>query len=78
MLEKKLKKNGKKIGGSTRHPQTRYPPSQARHPPPDQAPPRDQTPPPDQATEFLTHAYENITLPQTSFAGGNNQKRNGQ
>ena len=23
-------------------------------------------------TEFLTHAYENITLPQTSFAGGNN------
>ena len=23
-------------------------------------------------TEFLTHAYENITLPQTSFAGGKN------
>ena len=23
-------------------------------------------------TEFLIHAYENITLPQTSFAGGNN------
>ena len=23
-------------------------------------------------TEFLTHASENITLPQTSFAGGNN------
>ena len=22
-------------------------------------------------TEFLTHANENITLPQTSFAGGN-------
>ena len=22
-------------------------------------------------TEFLTHAYENITLPQTTFAGGN-------
>ena len=22
-------------------------------------------------TEFLTHASENITLPQTSFAGGN-------
>ena len=21
---------------------------------------------------FLTHAYENITLPQTSFAGGKN------
>ena len=28
-----------------------------------------QTPP---WTEFLTHASENITLPQTSFAGGNN------
>ena len=28
-----------------------------------------QTPPP--WTEFLTHASENITLPQTSFAGGN-------
>ena len=24
-------------------------------------------------TEFLTHASENITLPQTSFAGGNNE-----
>ena len=24
-------------------------------------------------TEFLTHASENITLPQTSFAGGNNK-----
>ena len=24
-------------------------------------------------TEFLTHAYGNITLPQTSFAGGNNE-----
>ena len=23
-------------------------------------------------TEFLTHASENITLPQTSFAGGKN------
>ena len=28
------------------------------------------TPPPP-CTEFLTHAYENITLLQTSFAGGN-------
>ena len=27
-------------------------------------------------TEFLTHAYENITLPQTSFAGGKNRKCN--
>ena len=25
-------------------------------------------------TEFLTHASENITLPQTSFAGGNNTR----
>ena len=30
-----------------------------------------QTPPPPPWTEFLTHASENITLPQTSFAGGN-------
>ena len=28
-------------------------------------------------TEFLTHAYENITLPQTSFAGGNESNKNG-
>ena len=26
-------------------------------------------------TEFLTHASENITLPQTSFAGGNKTSR---
>ena len=44
----------------------------------DQATPWDQAPPPDQAhphplwTEFLTHASENITLSQTSFAGGKN------
>ena len=31
--------------------------------------PRDQAPSP-VWTEFLTHASENITLPQTSFAGG--------
>ena len=30
-----------------------------------------QTPPP-LWTKFLTHATENFTLPQTSFAGGNN------
>ena len=36
--------------------------------PPEQAPPRSKYPPP--WTEFLTHACENITLPQTSFAGG--------
>ena len=48
--------------------------------PPDQAPtqpgtPQDQAPPGTTTTtplwtEFLTHASENITLPQTSFAGG--------
>ena len=32
-------------------------------------PPRSRHPPP--WTEFLTHACENIALPQTSFAGGN-------
>ena len=32
-------------------------------------PPKDQAPSP--WTEFLTHVCENITLPQTSFAGGN-------
>ena len=31
-----------------------------------------QTPPP--WTEFLTHASENITLPQTSFAGGKDSR----
>ena len=52
-----------------------------RHPQ-DQAPPRDQAPP-DQAApgagtplwrEFLTHACDDITLPQTSLAGGNKVK----
>ena len=28
-------------------------------------------PPPPPWIEFVTHATENITLPQTSFAGGN-------
>ena len=41
--------------------------------PPDQAPPGADTPPPPW-TEFLTHASENITFPQTLFAGGNYQK----
>ena len=36
----------------------------------DQAPPGPGTP---LWTEFLTHASENITLPQTSFAGGKNR-----
>ena len=45
-------------------------PPAARHagiPPP----PTPHPPPPPPWTEFLTHATENITLPQTSFAGGN-------
>ena len=29
---------------------------------------------PSLGTEFLTHASENITLPQTSFAGGKNEE----
>ena len=46
-------------------------PPQTRHPPWDQArPPVSGTPP---WTETLTHATQNITLPQTSFAGGNNE-----
>ena len=31
--------------------------------------------PPLSWTEFLTHVYENIALPQTSFAGGKNNNR---
>ena len=53
-------------------PGSRHPPDQA---PPRPGTPREQTSPPGPGTplltEFLTHAYENITLPQTSFAGGN-------
>ena len=30
--------------------------------------------PPPLWTEFMTHASENITLPQTSFAGGENER----
>ena len=47
----------------------------ARHagiPPSDAAMHAGIPPPPPPWTEFLTHATENITLPQTSFAGGNN------
>ena len=43
--------------------------------PRDQTPPWEQTPLQEQTplwTELLIHACENITLPQTSFAGGNN------
>ena len=39
-------------------------PPGSRHPPP-------RPDPHPLWTEFLTHASENITLPQTSFAGGN-------
>ena len=52
-------------------PQTRHTPDQAPSPW-DQASPRPHTPrpgTPHQWTEFLAHACENITLPQTSFAG---------
>ena len=74
----------------SRHPpQTRHPPGPGTAPgadtPQDQAPPpsRDQVPPgpgnpPLLWTEFLTHACENITLPQTSFAGGNKLRRRGE
>ena len=53
-------------------PGTRHPPGAD---PPEQTHPQDQASPgtrhhPPPWTEFLTHAYENITLPQTSFAGG--------
>ena len=46
---------------------------------PGSRPPRAGTTPPPAGTpplwtEFLTHASENITLPQTSFAGGNNKE----
>ena len=55
------------------------PSPRSRHPPPgpgttplDQAPPQDQAPPWDQAPPYgQTHACKHITLPQTSFAGGN-------
>ena len=50
-------------GGVSTPPRTRHPQDQA--PPP----PRTRHPPP--RTEFLTHVSENITLLQTSFAGGN-------
>ena len=45
------------------------------HIPPGAGTPQNQAPPgtrhPHLWTEFLTHVCENITLPQTSFAGGN-------
>ena len=55
-------------GVSTRHPPGTRPPWEQT--PPWSTPPLgpDASPP---WTEFLTHAYENITLPQTSFVGGN-------
>ena len=57
-------------GGSPHPPGTGSPPwEQAPLPPGAGTPPRAVPPP---WTETLTHATENITLPQTSFAGGNN------
>ena len=46
-------------------------PQDQAHPPGARHPPRPGTPL--LYTEFLTHASENITLPQTSFADGNNR-----
>ena len=71
----------------TRPSQTRHPLDQAplrdqappgETPPWHPQPPRADTPWPPSPwwTEFLTHACENITLPQTSFAGGNKPSRN--
>ena len=46
-------------------------PPRSRHPPGSRHPPREQTPPGSKhLPQEQTHAYENITLPQTSFAGG--------
>ena len=66
-------------------PGTRHLPG-TRHPtgadPPGADPPGPGTTPHPRAdpplwTEFLTHASENITLPQTSFAGGNEKHSSG-
>ena len=75
-------------GVSTRHPLNQAPPPGAGTPragTPRAGTPRAGTPlgagtPWKQAplplwTEFLTHACENITLPQTSFAGGKNHAK---
>ena len=57
-------------GVSTRHPLEQAPPPRPGNPPrPGTHTPARADPP---WTEFLTHASENITLPQTSFAGGKN------
>ena len=69
-------------GSAPGTPRTRHPPGPGTPPgadPLEQAPPRPDTPPGaaplDQGhpceQNFLTHACENITLPQTSLAGGN-------
>ena len=60
------------------------PPEQAPPPPPEQTPPGASTPP-DQAhthgtrhppVNRMTNRIKNITLPQTSFAGGNDSNVN--
>ena len=47
-------------------------PPRSRHAPQDQTPCPGSRHPPPPWTEFLTHACENITLPQTSFVGSRN------
>ena len=64
--KKQKQKMQKKLGGGS-SPGTPSPPG-ADIPLPRSSPPGADTP---LWTEFLTHAYENITLPQTRFAGGN-------
>ena len=67
------------VGVSTRHPREQAPLSPKQAPPRagtprprEQATPWQQAPPPDQAPLCgQTHACKHITLPQTSFAGGN-------
>ena len=75
-------------GSGTSQPQEQTPPEQTsqdqvppetRHPPQDQVPPQDQAPPgtrhppeADPPVDRMTDRCKNITLPQTSFAGGKN------
>ena len=72
-------RSSKRRGGGLQHvpPQKQTPWDHA--PPSGPCTPQDHAPLPGPCTsplrtEFLTHAYENITLPQTSFSGGNKIK----
>ena len=64
--------------GACAHPRTqgRTPPDPEVHPPDSDADttpgPRGRPPPPTPWTEWLSDRCKNIILPQTSFAGGNN------